>query len=71
MGWLFAAMKMFVAKETTRKLVMLTYGNKLVDELGMGVPKAYGGKGEELSSVGETVRLMRLEGGEGEEGGGG
>ncbi|KAI9783023.1 MAG: Non-classical phosphatidylinositol transfer protein (PITP) [Peltula sp. TS41687] len=62
MGWLFAAMKVFVAKETTRKLVMLTYGNRLVEELGVGVPRAYGGRGEELGEVGETVRLGRLEG---------
>lgn len=59
MGWMFAAMKAFMAKETARKLTMLSYGEQLVAELGEGVPTEYGGKGGDLPEVGETVRYTR------------
>ncbi|KAI9832726.1 MAG: Non-classical phosphatidylinositol transfer protein (PITP) [Phylliscum demangeonii] len=56
MGWLYSAMKVFVAKETAKKLTMLSYGNQLADQIGShAVPVAYGGHGEPLAVVGETV----------------
>ena len=65
MGWLFAAMKLFAAKETARKLTVLTYGEQLVGELGDSVPSTYGGKGKNLGDggegAGETVKLARVE----------
>ena len=54
MGWLFSAMKLFVAKETVRKFTVLSYGEQLANELGPEVPVVYGGKGE---TVGETLKL--------------
>lgn len=65
MGWLFAAMRLFVAKETSQKLTALTYGEQLVGELGDNVPGTYGGKGKNLGEggegAGETVKLVRVE----------
>ncbi|ORY14820.1 CRAL-TRIO domain-containing protein [Clohesyomyces aquaticus] len=55
MGWLFAAMKLFVAKETVKKFTVLSYGADLAGELGKGVPKEYGGEKGELKEVGETM----------------
>lgn len=57
MGWLFAAMKLFVAKETVKKFTVLSYGNQLADELGSGVPKEYGGDNGSLEEVGEGMKL--------------
>lgn len=57
MGWLYQATKLVVAKETAKKFTVLSYGNQLAVELGKGVPKAYGGEAEELSVVGEGMRL--------------
>ncbi|KAI9845577.1 MAG: Non-classical phosphatidylinositol transfer protein (PITP) [Sclerophora amabilis] len=61
MGWLFSLMKTFMAKETARKLTVLSEGRYLVGELGEGVPEVYGGKGKALEEVGETVRLAKRE----------
>ncbi|KAF1947924.1 CRAL/TRIO domain-containing protein, partial [Clathrospora elynae] len=57
MGWLFSAMKLVVAKETTRKFTVLSYGKELAGELGRGVPKSYGGDGGELGEVGKGMKL--------------
>ncbi len=59
MGWIFAAMRLVVAAQTSKKLTMLSSGESLVNELGDGVPRAYGGQGEELEKAGETVKLER------------
>lgn len=59
MGWVFSAMKLLVAKETTRKFTVVSYGEHLVGELGKAIPKAYGGEKEgELDSCGETMKLV-------------
>ena len=58
MGWLFNAIKLVVAKETSRKFVVLSYGNQLAGELGKGVPKSYGGEGGELSECAEGVKMV-------------
>ena len=65
MGWLYAAMKLLVAKETMKKFTVLSYGNQLGPELGRGAPKEYGGEKGELREVGEG---MRLEAGKAKEG---
>ncbi|KAF2843457.1 phosphatidylinositol transfer protein SFH5, partial [Patellaria atrata CBS 101060] len=57
MGWMFTAMKLFLAKETVRKFTVLSYGNQLVNELGKSVPASYGGTGSELDMAGETLKL--------------
>lgn len=57
MGWLFSAMKLVVAKETVKKFTVLSYGNQLTKELGPGVPKAYGGEGEELENMAESLKM--------------
>ncbi|KAI9836062.1 MAG: hypothetical protein M1819_001673 [Sarea resinae] len=57
MGWVFGAMKLVLAKETVRKFTVLSYGEELVGELGKDVPRVYGGDGEALNRVGDTVRL--------------
>lgn len=57
MGWLFAAMKLVVARDTSRKLTMLSYGEQLVLELGRDIPSTYGGTGKTLEEVGEKVKL--------------
>ncbi|KAK7207928.1 phosphatidylinositol transfer protein SFH5 [Myxozyma melibiosi] len=48
MGWMFAAMKLLVSRETMAKFVVLSYGSQLVDYLGPGIPEVYGGKGQPL-----------------------
>ncbi|KAF2872227.1 CRAL-TRIO domain-containing protein [Massariosphaeria phaeospora] len=57
MGWMFQAMKKFVAKETVSKFVVVSYGEQLVAELGQGVPKVYGGSAGPLTEIGEGVNL--------------
>lgn len=57
MGWMFQAMRPFLAKETVKKFTVLSYGNQLANELGMGVPEVYGGKGGALETVGETLKM--------------
>jgi hypothetical protein len=57
MGWLYAAMKLLVAKETMKKFTVLSYGNQLGPELGKGAPKEYGGEQGELKDIGEGMKL--------------
>ncbi len=60
MGWVFATLRPFLAKETVRKFVVLSYGQGLaaaLDGLGEMVPPSYGGKGQELEECGLTVTL--------------
>jgi hypothetical protein len=57
MGWLYTAMKVFVAKETMKKFTVLSYGNQLATELGPSTPKEYGGTADELKNVGEKMSL--------------
>lgn len=57
MGWVFQAFKLILSKETIRKFTVLSYGNRLATELGPGVPAVYGGNGESLDQMGETVKL--------------
>jgi phosphatidylinositol transfer protein SFH5 len=57
MGFVFQAFKLILPKETIRKFTVLSYGNRLASELGSGVPGVYGGKGESLEQMGETVKL--------------
>ncbi|KAF2115812.1 CRAL-TRIO domain-containing protein [Lophiotrema nucula] len=55
MQWVYTAVKLFVAKETQKKFVVVSYGNQLAAELGSGLPKEYGGTKRELKGVGETL----------------
>jgi len=48
MGWMFTAMKAFMAKETVAKFQVLSYGSYVAAELGKDVPKVYGGEGASL-----------------------
>jgi hypothetical protein len=57
MGWVFSAVKMVVAKETAKKFTVMSYGKELAGELGLGVPKSYGGENGELSEVAESMGL--------------
>jgi hypothetical protein len=56
MGWMFSAMRMFLAKETVKKFTVLSYGNQLAAELGPSVPEVYGGKGASLETMGATLK---------------
>lgn len=58
MGWVFAAMKLFLAPETVKKFHPLAYGSSLAGELkgwGSELPEAYGGKGKAVKE-GLTVK---------------
>ncbi|EOA82889.1 Non-classical phosphatidylinositol transfer protein (PITP) [Exserohilum turcicum] len=57
MGWLFNAIKLVVAKETSRKFVVLSNGSLLANELGKSVPKSYGGDRPELVESAETMAM--------------
>lgn len=60
MGWMFAAMKVFLSKNTTKKFHPIANGANLAREfsdLGDAIPKAYGGKGGELQENAKTVSL--------------
>lgn len=49
MGWVYNAMKLLIAKETFKKLTMLSYGEELAKHMGSeSIPTVYGGKGEPL-----------------------
>lgn len=55
MGWVYNAMKLLVAKETFKKLIMLSYGEELAKHMGSGsIPAVYGGKGKPLENTGEN-----------------
>jgi hypothetical protein len=56
MSWMFTAMKVFISKETQKKFTVMSYATSLVGDLGPGVPEAYGGKGEPLEKIGDTVK---------------
>lgn len=58
MGWVFAAMKLFLSPETVKKFHPLSYGSSLAGELkgwGQELPTAYGGKGKDIKE-GLTVK---------------
>jgi hypothetical protein len=57
MGWLYNAMKLIVAKETVKKMTVLSYGNQLASELGQGIPSEYGGTSASLKEVGEGMNF--------------
>lgn len=48
MQWMFAAMQMFMAKETLAKMKWMSYGKELHKDLGPNVPTPYGGSGADL-----------------------
>ncbi|RDW95165.1 hypothetical protein BP5796_00928 [Coleophoma crateriformis] len=53
MGWVFAAMKLFLAPETVKKFHPLSYGSSLAGELktfGEQLPPNYGGKGQDIKT---------------------
>lgn len=57
MGWVFTAVKLVVAKETSRKFVVLSDGKQLATQLGKGVPKSYGGEKPELAECAVTMDM--------------
>ncbi|PLB51876.1 CRAL/TRIO domain-containing protein [Aspergillus steynii IBT 23096] len=61
MGWMFAAMKVFLSKNTTRKFHPISNGANLGREFNVAVkeklPKAYGGNGPALQESAKTVKL--------------
>lgn len=59
MGWVFAALKLFLSAETIKKFHPLSYGGSLAGEIPAckeQLPKVYGGKGEPLTDIGLTVK---------------
>ncbi|GJC90865.1 phosphatidylinositol transfer protein SFH5 [Colletotrichum liriopes] len=60
MGWVFKAMKVFLAPKTVAKFHPLGYGSELAVELPAykdSLPKDYGGNGESIKITGQTVKL--------------
>ncbi|KAK1580327.1 CRAL-TRIO domain-containing protein [Colletotrichum navitas] len=60
MGWVFKAMKVFLAPKTVAKFHPLGYGNELAAELPAykdSLPKDYGGNGESVKITGQTVKI--------------
>lgn len=65
MGFFYGVMKVFVAAKTIKKFhpmsnggaLALEFGDSKVPRLGEKLPKEYGGKGEELSTVGKEPLL--------------
>ncbi|KAK5637216.1 hypothetical protein RRF57_012928 [Xylaria bambusicola] len=65
MGFMYGAMKLFVAARTIKKFHPITYGENLAKEsfggskvpLGKMLPKAYGGEGDELQNQGKEPKL--------------
>ncbi|KAF9872210.1 cral trio domain protein [Colletotrichum karsti] len=60
MGWVFKAMKVFLAPKTVSKFHPLGYGSELANEipsLKQSLPKEYGGSGENIKTTGQTVKL--------------
>lgn len=58
MGWVFTAMKVFLAPETVKKFHPLAYGKSLageLKELGPQLPEEYGGSGTSIKQ-GLTVK---------------
>ncbi|KIM99531.1 hypothetical protein OIDMADRAFT_200587 [Oidiodendron maius Zn] len=63
MGWVFAAMKIFLSPDTIKKFHPLSYGGSLAGELkpyGQELPPAYGGKGKDIKE-GLTVKYAAVE----------
>jgi len=63
MGWVFAAMKLFLSPETIKKFHPLSYGASLAGELpgwGQELPEAYGGTGKDIKK-GLTVKYAAVE----------
>ena len=58
MQWMFTAMKLLLSKETVRKFTVMSYADQLATELGVSVPKTYGGDGGELENIGKTVKFQ-------------
>lgn len=56
MQWMFAAMQLFMAKETVAKMKWMSYGSELHKDLGSDVPKPYGGTGPDLVAAGRTPK---------------
>ena len=64
MGWMFAAMKVFLSKNTTRKFHPISNGANLAREfpsLKDKFPKTYGGNGPTLQEESFTVNLDKVE----------
>jgi hypothetical protein len=62
MGWVFAAMKLFLSPDTIRKFHPLSYGSNLAGELqgwGDELPTVYGGKGKDVKE-GLTVKYAAV-----------
>ncbi|TDZ15411.1 Phosphatidylinositol transfer protein sfh5 [Colletotrichum orbiculare MAFF 240422] len=60
MGWVFKAMKVFLAPKTVSKFHPLGYGAELANEipsLKQSLPKEYGGSAESIKATGQTVKL--------------
>lgn len=65
MGFIYGAMKLFVAPKTIKKFHPMSNGGALalefpdskVEKLGEKLPAAYGGKGEDLQAHGKTTAL--------------
>lgn len=52
MGWVYNAMRLLIAKETFKKLTMLSYGAELAKQMGSdSIPADYGGKGRPLKDT--------------------
>lgn len=62
MGWMFAAMKLILSRNTTRKFHPITNGANLAREFPAAIadklPKTYGGKGSDLKDEARTVQLV-------------
>lgn len=66
MGFMYGVMKLFVAPKTIKKFhpmsnggaLALEFGESKVTGLGEKLPKEYGGKGEDLSTVGREPLLV-------------
>jgi phosphatidylinositol transfer protein SFH5 len=61
MGWMYAAMKLFLAPATLKKFHPMSSGTTLATELPSIVdtlPKEYGGKGPGVKEQGQAVRLV-------------
>lgn len=60
MGWMYGLMKLFVAPATLKKFHPMSSGTTLATELPgivSTLPEAYGGKGPDVKTAGETVNL--------------
>ncbi|KFZ08281.1 hypothetical protein V502_09434, partial [Pseudogymnoascus sp. VKM F-4520 (FW-2644)] len=64
MGWVFAALKLFLSAETIKKFHPLSYGGSLAGEIpecGAQLPEVYGGKGVPLTEGGLVVKYGSVE----------